>query len=102
MTGRDTSPDLPPTPPSCEELGFDAVLVNVDLAAAQKVKVRDVLDVHLKEGSYPAAYVGDEYVGGIASGFPGRLAECIRVDGPFDATVLEADGALVRVRVRHR
>jgi hypothetical protein len=101
VTGRNNAPDFPPRPPNCAELGFDAVLVNVDLVIAQKVKIGDALRVGLEEGKYPAAYLENEHVGGIASGYPGRLAECIREDGPFEATVLEADGALVSVRVRH-
>jgi len=101
VTGRDNSPDFPEIPPSCTELDFEAVLVNPDLALAARVRVGDKLGIHLADGMYPSAYLGDERVGGIASGFPGRLAECIRTDGPFEATVIKVDGGTVMVRVRH-
>jgi hypothetical protein len=101
LTGRSNDPDIPTVEPPCEELGFDTVLVNPDLEVASRVKAGDVLQVALADDQYPAAFLGDERVGNIATGRPGRLVTCLRENGPFEAEVLEADGGTVKVRVRH-
>jgi hypothetical protein len=102
MAGRDQTPDLPTNPPSCSDLRFEATLVNVAMEVASKVHQTDVLSVGLADGQYPSAFLDSERVGGIASGYPGRLAECLRQGEVFDATVLDIQGGEVRVRVEHR
>lgn len=101
MTGRgNPEPDLPPRVVPCDQLDLEVVLVDVVLEVLASVAPAQALAVALVENRYPAAFVGTERAGSVASGGRlSRLVECLRAGQAFMAVVLELDGAYVRVRI---
>lgn len=99
MTGRSSTPDYPPAPPpECNQLTFDSSLTDPDLDVVSNLKLDEEIDVRLDD-RYPAAYLAERRIGGIAEGMPGRLAACLRDGFRFGARVVELDGAYVKVRI---
>ena len=100
MSGRgNPGPDFVPDIRPCDQLVLEVVLANVDTTTSARVSVGDRLPVSLVDDRYPAAFVGHDRLGSIASGALSRLVQCLREGKAFVAEILEIDGAYVKVRV---